>query len=175
MKKVVEIGLKIYSVVRTYSSPKIFKKYYQGKIEHYYWKDYKDLSMKGFSEVINKLPYLWDIHRGLLDCSFPLSLPDYFFEPIKKGRDRDDFARAWTLWALYHNLKAQEFIVLDYRKPFSTSHFVTIIQDEKGKFWLMNYEPYGAFDTLEQAQEALTQWYEKDYLVLQEYFYLKEE
>ena len=173
-KKIVKTLLKVYSTLRTFSSPWIFKHYYQVPIEKEVWGLVKNLPLFEFSKRVNNIEYKWDIGRGFFDCSFSASQPNYFFQDLEKGRDCDDYARIWRLWTIENGMKAYEYIILDSKKPFNTSHFITFGETSEGKFWLFNYTPYGPFESLDLAKEKMNFWYDKETVLFQEYNYLKE-
>lgn len=161
-KKFVEKVLKAYLEIRRFSSPFIFKKMYKIPIDHYVWDRIKSYSMKEFSKEINLYPYKWESMYGLFDASFPSNCPDYFFQDLKKGRDCDDFARIWRIWAEYNRMTAWEYVFLDTESPFKTAHVVCIAKEKENKYWLFNYTEYGPFSTLDDAINELKKRYYKD-------------
>lgn len=116
---------------------------------------YFDLSMKDFSDLINKFEYRKDPLNGAIDY---ISHPDkFFYENKKVGRDCDDWGRLWALWGLYNGYRAFEYVVCDpstVKQTFATLHCVTLLQKDN-KYYLMNYTPYGPFSSEERALEIL--------------------
>ena len=124
-------------------------------------KKYFNLSMIDFSNLINKYEYKSDPLKGALDY---IDTPDEFFNENKKsGRDCDDWSRMWSLWGLYHNYRAYEYVICDsstLKRIFETLHCITVLE-KNNKYYLMNYRYYGPYNSLEKALGALCKW--KDY------------
>lgn len=158
-EKFVRAVLGGYSKVRLLLESFIFKMFSQ-KVEYREdkWEEAKGKNILHFSNFINKYEYKSDKWGGLLDMSFPVDRPGYFFADLKWGRDCDDYARIWALYLKRHGWEdVTEVIVLDYKKPFATAHVVTVAK-KNGKYKLFNYEYYGDFDTFEEAVEYVTAW-----------------
>ena len=132
------------------------------------YRGYFDMSMHDFSDLINEYDYKQDPLSGLFDY---ISSPDKFFNPDKKfGRDCDDWSRLWSLWGLYNGYKAYEYVVCDpssIKKTFATLHCVTVLEKE-GKYYLMNYHPYGPAASKEEALKVLekVEIYSKNLLIV---------
>lgn len=154
-KNFTEKVLKAYLTIRRFSSPFIFKKMYKIPIENEIWEKAKNYDIVDFSNLVNSYPYKWESMQGLFDASFPSSSPDYFFQALEKGRDCDDFARIWRLWAEYKGMTAWEYVILDKNKPFSTAHVVCIAMSKEDKHWLFNYDYAGPFNSLEETIDEL--------------------
>jgi hypothetical protein len=145
--KVIHIALSLYVVIRKRKNP--FKEPSDKSIYQ--------CSMEEMNDKINSMVYLPDRLNGLLDRTDD---PDTFFDSSKiSDRDCDDFARQWSLWGFFNDYTAWECIVLNANKPFATAHVITILQSlDTRKYWLMNYEPFGEFDTFEEAVDYM-KWY----------------
>ena len=161
--------LRFYLRIRIFTSSWLFKKWYKVSIETERWDKVKLLTMDEFSKEVNSYPYKYDSFGGLLDSSFPSNQPDYFFQELEKGRDCDDYARIWRLWAKHHGMKAEEFVFLDINKPFKTAHVVCIARDIHNKFWLFNYEYYGPFSSFDDVIEKMGESYTKGDFVYARY------
>lgn len=159
-KKFVETVLGFYSWIRMLLEARIFKAFSQKKIEYREdkWEESKNLNIFEFDKLINEYPYKSDKWGGLLDMSFPVDKPGYFFSDLDWGRDCDDYARIWALYLKLHGWEeVTEVIVLDSKKPFSTAHVVTVAK-LNGRYSLFNYEKYGNFNTFENAINYMTAW-----------------
>jgi hypothetical protein len=145
--KIIKFVLSIYVIYRKKMNP--FKE--PSDINFY------KCSMEEMSDKINSMVYLPDRMNGLIDRTDD---PDTFYDASKvSDRDCDDFARQWSLWGFYNDYDVWECIVLNADKPFSTAHVITILQNiYTKKYWLMNYEPFGEFDTLEESIQYM-KWY----------------
>ena len=108
---------------------------------------YKNVHMWDFDNWVNSFDHKSDPLQGLIDYTAD---PDKFNEEVYYGRDCDDFARQWSLWALYNKYDAVECIVLNPTNPFHTAHIITIVKTQDS-YWLMNYHPYGRFKTFEES------------------------
>lgn len=105
-------------------------------------------NMRDFSERINSFPYKSDPIGGLIDY---IDHPDNFFKEDKtEGRDCDDWARMWSIWGALNGYKAQEWVVCNPKKMFSTMHAITTLEKD-GSYYLMNYYFYGPYDSEESA------------------------
>lgn len=127
--------------------------------------------MEAFSLKVNSYGYLWDAGKGIFDASFPSTNPSYFFASLRQGRDCDDFARIWRLWGEHNGYVGYEYIVTDVAHPFSKAHVVTLLEKD-GRWWLMNYLPYGPTESREAALGILENWYKN--LVVVQYHHEKE-
>lgn len=118
------------------------------------WEEKMNLDLMDYCDLIVSFPYRSDCLAGLVDT---LDSPDRFFIENKKSqRDCDDFARMYTLWAIYHGYSATEYLIFNNQKSlFKTlkkSHYVSVLKIDE-KYYLANYEIYGPYATM---QEALT-------------------
>lgn len=107
-------------------------------------KEVYKLSMKEFSDEINRMPYKADPLGGLIDN---VADPETFFDDKDSGRDCDDWARQWSIWGVNNGYKAYEYVVWNpssLMKAFNTMHVITILKKED-ECYLMNYTPYGPF------------------------------
>ena len=122
------------------------------------WEELKILNPTTFSQQINTLEYKWDPIKGLLDHSFPLDCPEYFFKDLPSGRDCDDWARIWVCYYLYKKYEVEEWIVTSKKHPFTNSHFVAVVKDIKG-YRLLNYSRSpNTYATVEEALDELNTW-----------------
>ena len=122
-------------------------------------RDYFNLSMYEFSNLINKMEYKKDPLNGLWDY---IDSPDQFFEEKESGRDCDDWSRLWSLWGVYHGYRAYEYVICNpttLKTTFSTLHCVTVLE-KNGLYYLMNYRPYGPYNSLEKTLNSLKAWKE---------------
>ena len=127
------------------------------------WDDLKVLNPTSFSQKINTLDYKWDPIKGLLDHSFPLDCPEYFFKDLPSGRDCDDWARIWVCYYLYKHYSVEEWIVTTKNHPFTNSHFVAVVKDTGG-YRLLNYRRSNkAYLTVEEALDELSTWNNGEY------------
>ena len=136
--------IKIYCIIAS-----IFRKV---KILH---TDLYKKSMSDFSAEINKMPYKADPIGGLIDN---VADPETFFDDKSSNRDCDDWARQWSIWGVNNGYTATEFVVWNPSslvKTFSTMHVVTILEKDDD-FWLMNYYPYGPYDSMEDCLSYLS-------------------
>lgn len=115
------------------------------------WNSNKDSNMHSFSNFINSFPYKSDPLGGLLDYT---DTPDSFYVKEKQsGRDCDDYAYQWAMWGKHNGYSYRVMLVTvdtNVIHMFTKAHFITILE-KNSKWWLMNYEPYGAFNTFEDA------------------------
>jgi hypothetical protein len=173
-KKLAKKILKIYLEIRRFTSPFIFKKMYEVPIINKRWDRIKSYSLYEFSKEINSYSYNYDSLYGLFDASFPSDCPEYFFQSLERGRDCDDFARIWRLWAEYQRMEAKEYVFLDIREPFKTAHVVCIAKEKEGKYWLFDYTPSGPFETFESVINHMKTYYVEEYLIYERYRHEKE-
>lgn len=162
-REIVEKGLGIYSKIRYSIEGFMFRNFSQKGIEFRRdkWELAKDMNIVGFENYINDFEYKSDKWGGLLDMSFPVEEPGYFFSDLKWGRDCDDYARIWALYLKLHGWEeVTEVIVTNNKKPFRLAHVVTVAK-KYGKYSLFNYEKYGSFNTFEDAVDYMAAW--KDY------------
>jgi len=127
------------------------------------WNKVKDLNAAQFDWKINSYKYLSDRFSGLLDNSYPLDKPQYFFKDLPYARDCDDWARLWVQYYLYHGKQVQEWVVTNKKHPFSKSHFIAVVKDDEG--WrLLNYKRYPLqHPTPEDAIRDIQGWNSGDY------------
>jgi len=127
------------------------------------WEKVKDLSPSQFDWKINSYKYKSDRLAGLLDNTFPLDKPQYFFKDLPYARDCDDWARIWAAYYLHHGKEVQEWVVTNKRHPFTKSHFIVVVKDDEG--WrLLNYKRYPMqHPTPEKAIEDIAGWNSGDY------------
>jgi len=125
------------------------------------WKSLYKLDMQAFSKEINSQPYKSDKLGGLLDKTDDI---DTFFDDKATDRDCDDYARAWLTWGVHNGFFAQEVIITTMGHLFTDAHVVCLLT-KNGKTWLCNYEPYGPFNTYEEAIVYMKNWktYEHGY------------
>ena len=113
------------------------------------WESVKNLSMEKFSEMLLSYPYKSDPFFGAIDYS--LINPNYFFIEKDYGRDCDDFARMWWLWAI-HNKKTPVYeVVIVERTKITSAHVITIIKESENKYLLFDYKPVGVFSSIEEC------------------------
>jgi hypothetical protein len=163
--------------LRPFYGPKLFNLLYRRKeyTQLDTWNTVKHYSMKDFDKVLNGYEYKYDLLHGLLDSSFDPRNPEYFFEDLKKGRDCDDFARIWRMWAEENDfLHVDEVIVTDIRKFSKRAHVVSIGQDNKGQYWLFDYHYFGPYSNFTNAIEKMYHYYDKEYFIYKIYDYHKE-
>lgn len=123
------------------------------------WQMFKGLPMLAFDKEINdeeRYPYKRDSLKGIVDSTFSIKHPDYFFRDLRRGRDCDDWARVWTLWAHENGHESTELVVVDPRRPMKR-HAVAVIKVEN-KYWLANYHAYGLYTSLEEAMSTMKRW-----------------
>lgn len=158
------IALTIVAMIRRALESFLFKKWAPKN-----WEDLEDyegsstafmLDEVAFDMYINGLPYLADPHGGLLDYSFPIDHPEYFFKKLPHGRDCDDWARIWSAYYRFHGKIVQEWIITTTTHPFKDSHFVAVLCD-KGKYTLLDYSRWGSYDTPEDAVSAVCNHWER--------------
>jgi len=124
------------------------------------WDTVKHLPLKEFSEFINKYEYKPDLLGGLIDHSFGYNNPNQFFSDMAYSRDCGSWARIWSIWCRCNGHKPQEVIVTTKDHVARDSH-VVCVAEYQGKFWLLDYEPYGRFPTFEKAVESITGHWKK--------------
>lgn len=141
--------LRLYAWLRGLTSPWIYKHFYRpdegslvlGEMD---WDIYKNIGViESFSNIINLQQYRPDRLGGLLDCSFPVDEPAYFFCPLRHGRDCDEWARIWRIWGEYHGYHAEEYIVtrLKIRGGIKWyAHFITLLEKD-GVWTICDYTP----------------------------------
>ena len=122
------------------------------------WEDVCDLSPSQFDWKINSYKYKSDKFSGLLDNSYPLDKPQYFFKDLPYARDCDDWARVWVQYYLRRGNVIQEWVVTNKKHPFRESHFVAVVKDTDG--WrLLNYRRYSKqHPTPEDAIRDIQGW-----------------
>lgn len=160
--------LHLVAWIRQYLSPWLYKKHYKVTGGQAAWQYARQLTMAEFDKEVNddaKYGYKWDTFRGLLDSSFCSGEPQYFFAPLARGRDCDDYARIWRLWGETNGYTGYEYIVTEPASPFKRAHMVALLE-KGGKWWLMNYHPYGAVNSREEALQLMTKWYSKDFIAV---------
>lgn len=84
----------------------------------------------------------------------------------------DNFARIWSIWAIYHGYEYQEVIVTTKQRIIRDSHVVTAIHINN--YWyLCDYTPYGLYSTKDEAIEDIVNHWEKytEDNLLYEYYY----
>ena len=111
--------------------------------------------MQKFSDIINSYPYRKDPLFGALD--YTRNPDDFYDTSIVFSRDCDDFARQWSLWGLFNGYDAYEILVTNRESPFKSAHVITVLEKD-AKFYLMNYEHYGQFDTIDDAINYMKQF-----------------
>lgn len=127
------------------------------------WDELKLLNPTTFSQKINTLDYKWDPIKGLLDHSFPLDCPEYFFKDLPSGRDCDDWARIWVCYYSYKKYEVEEWVVTTKKHPFTSSHFVAVVKDING-YRLLNYSrSNNTYATAEEALDELSTWNSGEY------------
>ena len=179
-KLLVKGVLDIYLGIRKRSSPFIFKKIYDidddGNTE---WDTVKYYDMNKFSQFINEYPYSWEKLKGLMDASFPSDRPNYFFSPMNKERDCDDFARIWRLWAEHNGMTGYEYVFVNSRGKLSdvlsTAHVVCIAKSSDEQFFLFNYQPYGPYPSLKGAIDKMKETFGEENCVYSKYDYTREQ
>jgi hypothetical protein len=122
--------MEIYLYFRSWFSPFIWVLFYKRrKLKNFGNSQYNALlratTLADASRVINSMGYRYDHFRGLIDATIPFKYAEYFFSPLKFGRDCDDFARMWTIWGEKHGYKATEVAVTD--KCFKKAHMFTVL------------------------------------------------
>lgn len=120
-------------------------------------KDNYKCNMQTFFKRVNALPYKQDPLKGLLDHTAD---PDTFFDDKESGRDCDDWARVASWWGVFHDYKAKEWVICDpssIKRAFQTMHVITTLEKD-GKFWLINYQPQGPFESEELTLDYM-KWY----------------
>lgn len=106
-------------------------------------------SLDDFSALLEQLPYQHD--PKLRD--FTLYDPDLYFNDDPIGRDCDDTAWMWFLWAKTHQLNAWYVAITDantFESMIKRGHYVTVVHID-GKYHLMNYTDVGQYDSFEDA------------------------
>jgi hypothetical protein len=118
------------------------------------WKSLYRLDMQSFSKEINSMPYRSDKLGGLLDKTDDV---DTFFNDKQSDRDCDDYARAWLTWGVHNGFCAQEVIITTNEHLFKDAHVICLLTKDT-KTWLCNYEPYGSFNSTDEAIMYMKNW-----------------
>lgn len=132
------------------------------------YREYYKLSMLNFSDLINSYEYKADPLNGLFDY---VAEPDEFFNKDRKeGRDCDDFQRQWSLWGVYNDYVAKEYIICNpssIKKAFSTMHVIGTLYRDK-RYYLSNYTIHGPWKTEEEALDYMKHYpsYKDDRLIV---------
>lgn len=94
------------------------------------WDEIKTFSIENLSAILKNRRYYCDPCRGLLD--YTLFNPNYFFcednnSNLLYGRDCDDFAHIWYLWATEHNINATKIYIVNGFN-IQKSHVFTVLK-----------------------------------------------
>ena len=124
------------------------------------WREAIALDERSFDFLINGMEYKSDPIKGLMDYSFPINKPEYFFKKLPFGRDCDDWARIWSAYYRFHHKVVEEWIVTTTKHPFKDSHFVAVVH-EGDKFRLLDYSRWGLRDSAKEAVQSIGGHWEK--------------
>lgn len=120
------------------------------------WEEVKKYSIEEFDTWINAFTYKSDPLWGAMDYT---SHPDHFFnKDAVSSRDCDDWARMWSLWGIYNDYNAIEFIVVNPNTPFKTAHMITVLHKD-AKIILCNYHAIDRdFKTYDHALQYMKKY-----------------
>lgn len=91
------------------------------------WDSYKKLSKAQFALKMKAMPYRGEPLGGAVD--YTIQEPDFFFwTGLTKGRDCDDFAYIWYLWAKNKQYICDQIILMN-GIDITTSHVITVFYD----------------------------------------------
>jgi hypothetical protein len=91
------------------------------------WESYKKLSKAQFLLKMKEMPYRGEPLGGAVD--YTIQEPDFFFwKGLDKGRDCDDFAYIWWLWAKNKQYICDQIILMN-GMDITTSHVITVFYD----------------------------------------------
>jgi len=124
------------------------------------WDTVKHLPLKEFSAFINKYEYKPDLLGGIVDHSFSYDNPNQFFSNITYNVDCDNWARIWYIWCRCNGHLPQEVVVTTKEHMIGDSHVICVAK-YRGKFWLLDYKPYGRFPNFDEAVQAVTRHWTK--------------
>lgn len=169
-----ETLLKLYAFIRSLTNPFVWRLFYwRGRHATdesvCKYTEFLGADMDEASRILNSTEYKDDRLKGFLDTSVPTKYAYSFFDELKHGRDCDDWARLWSVWGWLNGYEAREWIIAD---PWlKKAHIFTTLSKDK-KHWLMNYHPYGPYQSLDTALRAMELWY--DHPVIVEYKWRRE-
>jgi len=134
------------------------------------WDTYKHLPMPEFSKVIDGYKYTPDPFYGAVDYAF--DNPNKFFDGLSYGQDCDNWSRIWWFYGIANGYTAHEIIVTTVNHVMKDAHVVCVLEKDD-KYWMCDYKPYGAYDSVEQAVEGLPDHWTKytDENLIWEYYY----
>lgn len=125
---------KLYVFVRPFTSSVLwrlaYKRHYKNAKQMYLRDRPFEMAIFDFESFLEKIPYQWDSFKGLIDATIPQKYMVWFFREVKKGRDCDDFVRAWATWGIENGYTAKEWITIDPAHPFSSAHVIGTLEKE---------------------------------------------
>ena len=110
-------------------------------VELYRWNLVKNLFLEDFSKEISRIQYHFDPLRGALD--FTIYDPNIYFDTVGSdsswlGRDCDDAAYMWKLYARHHKLEYKTIAVINGFSIRKLHFFVVVKHQDKYRY--ANYE-----------------------------------
>jgi len=147
-------------LIRSWVSPLIYWVFrftkYRGIELPKVWFRVKEYRMEDFESLLLACPY----KRDLL-CHSPQEPDFFFFEPRKRNRGCDDWARMWYWWGLENGYEAYEIAIYD--QLFRNGHMFTVLKKpnigNRSVYKLMDYEYCGTFFTLEDTINRVKRQY----------------
>ena len=130
--------------------------------KHDFWKDYKYLPLENFNRIMNGVEYKRDPLWGRFD--YTVKDPNYFFNDINLnkfwfGRDCEDIAHMWYLYAKEKDIPAQKLNIFDGSRPFSTGHAVCLLYNQDGRIVLCDKVMVKEFNEIDDVVRYLKHTY----------------